>query len=180
MPGKLRPSWVEYVCLWTQSGISMFSLHWLPQIGLSILKCKGLYSDVLPVSEHEVMLKLFAQNVVWVVSEGATHFCKVQDTLSLWRATRVQNLIGRSDVFERKTKFIHRKTTGRGSLCFRGIPNHISDTTCCVWLFLLYSTCHLNWMLDLWLDLWKYFSTFYTAATLLSLVKITFPSNICS
>lgn len=116
-----------------------------------------------------------------MVSEGGTPcFFKVQDAQSLWRATVVQNLIGRSGVFERKTKFINRDTIGRGSLCFRGIPNHISDTTCCIWVFLLYSTCRLNWMLDLWLDLWEYFSTFYIAAMLLSLVKITFSSNICS
>lgn len=116
-----------------------------------------------------------------MVSEGGTpRFFKVQDAQSLWRATVVQNLIGRSGVFERKTKFINRDTIGRGSLCFRGIPNHISDTTCCIWVFLLYSTCRLNWMLDLWLDLWEYFSTFYIAAMLLSLVKITFSSNICS
>lgn len=48
-----------------------------------------------------------------------------------------------------------------------------------MWLFLLYSACHLNWTLNLWLDVWECFSAFYTAAILLSLGKITLPSNIC-
>lgn len=47
------------ICLsLTLSGISMFSLHWLPQIGLSILKCKRLYSDVLSVSKTWANVKI--------------------------------------------------------------------------------------------------------------------------
>lgn len=38
-----------------------------------------------------------------VVSEGGTTcFCRVQDAQSLWRATVVQNPVGRSGVFEGK------------------------------------------------------------------------------
>jgi len=76
--------------------------------------------------KDKVTLKLFAQNMVWVVSEGgATRFCKVQDTLYLWQATVIQNLIGQSLLFcSGKLEHISRNTIsfGRGSLMLQRHP----------------------------------------------------------
>lgn len=69
--------------------------------------------------------------MAWVVSEeGATWFCKVQDTVYLWKANS-RSLI----LWKRKLELISRNTIpfGRGSLKLQRHPKpHFRDQLLCV------------------------------------------------
>lgn len=93
------------------------------------------------------MLKLFAQNMV---SEGgATRFCRVQDTLYLWKAIVIQNLVGRSLLFwNGKLELISRNTVsfGRSSLMLQKRPKpHLRYQMLCVAFSALW---HMSFELD--------------------------------